>query len=97
MKTAAPLIGRNTIRMERQPVLVACSMQTALGDADATWNGLMEGKSALQPVSIAEITCAYPVGWAADPACSLGSHERLQNLLSKGFARPCSSVLPNCA
>jgi len=31
----------NTTQVEARPVLVACAMQTALGDMNATWNGLM--------------------------------------------------------
>ena len=56
-----------TTRVEARPVLVACAMQTALGDIDATWNGLMKGKSALQPVSFSEVPNVYPVGQIDGP------------------------------
>jgi len=76
--------GKNS-RIEQQPVLVACALHSALGDIDATWNGLMAGQSALQPVSFSDIPNVYPVGRVADLDGSFGTQERLRSLIRKGL------------
>jgi len=77
--------NKKNSRTKRQPVLVACALRTALGDIDATWDGLMAGQSALQPVSVAAVPNEYPVGRVAGLEGPFGTRERLRSLIHKGI------------
>jgi hypothetical protein len=67
----------------KQIVVVMTEMQTALGDQEATWQGLLAGRSGLQPYSVAGPTESWPVGMIADLPSAFGTGTRLQALLAK--------------
>lgn len=74
------------IQEEKQPVVVATAIQTAFGGLNETWAGLMAGESALEPLPIDGIDTVYPVGRIKKLEGSLGSYERLHNLLHIGLS-----------
>ena len=73
-----------------RPVIVAASIQTALGNLDATWNGLMNGITGLRPGSFVNVETDYPVGRVDGLPGPAGSTERLENLI-----KACLADLPD--
>lgn len=70
----------------RQPVLVGCGIQTALGNFNATWDGLMAAESGLNPISLPEVTETYHAGQVIGLSDGFGSADRLAVLLRMGLA-----------
>jgi 3-oxoacyl-(acyl-carrier-protein) synthase len=66
-------------------VVVKTAMQTALGDQEATWQGLLAGRSGLRPCPLEGFSEPWPVGMVQGLEAALGSHERLQGLLARLF------------
>jgi len=69
----------------QRPVISEYHILTALGDLNATWQGLMEGQSGLQPTVIPNVTTTYPTGRVAALGDEYGSLQRLTDLLTIGL------------
>jgi acyl transferase domain-containing protein len=69
----------------QRPVIAEYQILTALGDLNATWQGLMEGQSGLQPTMIPNVTNTCHAGKIAALGVEYGSTQRLTNLLTMGL------------
>lgn len=66
-------------------VVTYVGAQTALGDLEETWQGLLYNRCGLEPLSEADSLAEFPVGRVPDLEGGLGSAERLNNLLDTVF------------
>ncbi len=71
--------------MKKHPVIIDCWIQTALGNLDQTWKGLIKGESGLKPFADGSSLAGYPVGKIDRLAGEIGSAERFSALLHRGF------------
>ncbi len=62
-------------------VIVAARANTALGNLDATWDGIFAGRSALAPSNLSGPPGEYPVGMITGLADDWGSKDRIESLL----------------
>jgi len=67
-------------------VVAAAGALTALGDLDATWTGLLEGRSALVPIGGDATLGAWPIGQIAALGPEIGTHARLDALTARLLA-----------
>lgn len=67
---------------EPRPVIAGCEILTPLGSLAATWEGLMAGERALQPVDLPGVPNIYPAGRIAALGDDYGSLRRLTTLLA---------------
>ncbi|MCL7487573.1 MAG: beta-ketoacyl synthase [Desulfobulbaceae bacterium] len=70
----------------QKPVIAGYEILTALGDLNATWEGLMAGQSSLQPVMLPHVPTNYPVGRITGLGQEYGSARRVAELLQRGLA-----------
>ncbi len=81
-----------------RPVIAGYEVTTALGNLDATWNGLMAGQSGLRPLNLPGVPTPYPAGFISSLGDLYGSAQRLTDLLEQGLKNlSCkSAVSDNC-
>lgn len=67
----------------KEVVVTAAAALTGLGNLDQTWQGLLEGRSAVCPGGFAGPLEKWPVAKIADIAAPLGTAARLDELISR--------------
>ncbi|MBU0480825.1 MAG: beta-ketoacyl synthase [Proteobacteria bacterium] len=67
----------------KEVVIVAAAVETALGNLEATWQGLMRKKSALEKDRLPGALAGWPVGLVPGLDGAPGSSLRLKNLVRK--------------
>lgn len=79
----------NRITETREAVIVDCQVLTALGDLEATWSGLLQGRTGLKPYTLKGLKDPYPTGLVDGIDAKNGSFAYLDALIKR-----CGSFKP---